>query len=74
MRWTYREVVLLLRLPVAVSLVPTIATDPTAVLVLAPAPTVMTVKIAAAEVLLGAEREAHLRADEVIKGPSVFLK
>ena len=34
----------------------------------------MTVKIVAAEALLEAEEEAHLRADEVIKGLLVDLK
>ena len=74
MRWRYQEAVPLLRLPVAASLVRTIANAPTAVLVLVPAPAVMTVKIAAAEALLEVEEEAHLKADEVIKGLLVDLK
>ena len=76
MRRRCQGVVPPLRPPVAVSPVQTIVTDPTAVLVLAPAPapTVMTAKIAAAEVLRGAEEEAHLKADEVITGPNEFLK
>ena len=73
-RWRYREVVLLLRLPATVSLVQTIATDPTVVPVLAPVPTAMTVKIVAAEALPEAEREARSRADEVIKGRIGYLK
>ena len=74
MKWRYQESVPLLRLPVAASLVRTIANAPIVVLVLALAPTVMTVKIVAAEALLEAEEEAHLRADEVIKGLLVDLK
>ena len=70
MKWRYQEAVPLLRLPVAASLVRTIANAPIVVLV----PTVMTVKIVAAEALLEAEEEAHLRADEVIKGLLVDLK
>ena len=74
MKWRYQEAVPLLRLPVAASLVRTIANAPIVVLVLALAPTVMTVKIVAAEALLEAEEEAHLSADEVIKGLLVDLK